>query len=567
GSSSRPRLKEFQFGPSLIDGKSVRVFCNLHDLTGTAVSFQWLKDGVPISTAASPHISIANFADYSSLAINRVDRRRDNGNYTCRAANSAGTDQFSSVLNVQEPPVFEEKPTDVSIGLGQSKVIICRASTSYTVPEIRWNRILTGITSTGLAIGKDARREHIATGEQLHLTDVREGNAGVYECVADPHNDLAISHTFTVTVNVPASFESKSDLLEVKRGETAKLVCEAHGAKPVTIQWLRQNTRTGKFEVLNLDYVPDSFTYPRYTAIEKNFENGGSGGSSGSSSALIGGNHKVHGHHSNNHYVKNNRTLFELHINSVNSNDNGRYECHVRNGFGEDRRRIDLFVQDVPAAVRDLHINSIWSRDVLVTWLSPEAIGNSPILQYVVQYWKEVVKTVEGVNNNVGQQTLAGASSSGGHRLHEIEVSPTETQATIKKLTPGTAYVIRVIAVNHFGRGPPSAQVRLITQEEAPDGAPIDITAEPLGTSSLRIRWKAPPKGQWNGQLNGYYLGYRLVNTDNSGDNSAASAADLSPNEISVPYAYKEVPFSGAQSDGFQEEYILSGLNRASTYR
>ena len=101
GSSSRPRLKEFQFGPSLIDGKSVRVFCNLHDLTGTAVSFQWLKDGVPISTAASPHISIANFADYSSLAINRVDRRRDNGNYTCRAANSAGTDQFSSVLNVQ----------------------------------------------------------------------------------------------------------------------------------------------------------------------------------------------------------------------------------------------------------------------------------------------------------------------------------------------------------------------------------------------------------------------------------------------------------------------------------
>lgn len=435
---------------------------------------------------------------------------------------------------------------------------------------------------------------------------MREGNAGVYECVADPHNDLAISHTFTVTVNggytaddeddddeavrlsltewcsnngffvlfcsspfflsktVPASFESKSDLLEVKRGETAKLVCEAHGAKPVTIQWLRQNTRTGKFEVLNLDYVPDSFTYPRYTAIEKNFENGGS---SGSSSALIGGNHKVHGHHSNNHYVKNNRTLFELHINSVNSNDNGRYECHVRNGFGEDRRRIDLFVQDVPAAVRDLHINSIWSRDVLVTWLSPEAIGNSPILQYVVQYWKEVVKTVEGVNNNVGQQTLAGASSSGGHRLHEIEVSPTETQATIKKLTPGTAYVIRVIAVNHFGRGPPSAQVRLITQEEAPDGAPIDITAEPLGTSSLRIRWKAPPKGQWNGQLNGYYLGYRLVNTDNSGDNSAASAADLSPNEISVPYAYKEVPFSGAQSDGFQEEYILSGLNRASTYR
>ena len=57
------------------------------------------------------------------------------------------------------------------------------------------------ILLSGLSIGKDARREHIATGEQLHLTSVREHDAGVYECVADPHNDLAISHTFTVTVN------------------------------------------------------------------------------------------------------------------------------------------------------------------------------------------------------------------------------------------------------------------------------------------------------------------------------------------------------------------------------
>lgn len=100
GSSTRPRLKEFQFGSSLIDGKSVRVFCHLSDGTGP-VSFKWLKDGTPLSTSSSSHISIANFADYSSLAINRVDRRRDNGNYTCLAHNSAGTDQYSSLLNVQ----------------------------------------------------------------------------------------------------------------------------------------------------------------------------------------------------------------------------------------------------------------------------------------------------------------------------------------------------------------------------------------------------------------------------------------------------------------------------------
>lgn len=341
---------------------------------------------------------------------------------------------------------------------------------------------------------------------------------------------------------MPASFESKSDLLEVKRGETAKLVCEAHGARPVSVQWLRQNVRNGKYEKLNLDFVPESFTYPRYTAIEKNFD-----------PALLSspnGGHKAHGHR----YVNNNRTIFELHINSVNSMDNGRYECHIRNGFGEDRRRIDVFVQDVPAEVRQVHINSMWSRDVLITWQSPEMIGNSPIVQYVVQYWKEV--RMPNQSNNQANP------SSGGHRLHEIEVSPTETQATIKNLTPGTAYVIRVTAVNTFGRGPASASVRVITQEEAPDAAPIDITGEPQSTSTLRIRWKAPPKSHWNGQLRGYYLGYRLLNSE-----SENNAVEGNANEIAAQYAYKEVPFSGVQSDNYQEEFILGGLNRASLYR
>jgi hypothetical protein len=177
----------------------------------------------------------------------------------------------------------------------------------------------------------------------------------------------------------------------VKRGETAKLICEVHGAKPVTIKWMRQSARTGKYEELNLDYVPESFTFPRYTALEKNFEP--------TLDSVNSGQHAKHSHHS---YVNNNRTLFELHINSVNSADNGRYECHARNDFGEDRRRIDLYVQDVPGAIRDLHINTMWSRDVSISWLTPEALGNSPIIQYVVQYWKEVVRSPNQSSGSFG---------------------------------------------------------------------------------------------------------------------------------------------------------------------
>ena len=395
---------------------------------------------------------------------------------------------------------------------------------------------------------------------------------------------------------MPPTFTVKTVSVEVKRGDTAKLVCEVFGAKPLTIQWRRQVIRTGKYEEINLDQLLETFTYPRYTAFEKNFDFFSS--SFSSLSNPDNGNWKLD-RHSYNHYspknhpfVNNNRTLFELHINSVNSADNGRYECYVRNDYGEDYRRLDLFVQDVPATVRNVHVNAILSRDILITWLSPEMNGNLPILQYVVQYWKEIVATASPPSHshtNQGKQTPDSDSwstvVSGGHRLHELEISPTETQATVKNLTPGTGYVIRVVAVNSFGRGPPSPPTRVITQEEAPNGAPIDIYTDPLSTSSLRVVWKAPPKSLWNGQLKGYYLGYRLIMTaaimnmkpiqQNSGENQDKNQ-DITEknNEItkvqqqqSSSYVYKEIPFTGSMMNNFQEQYIITGLSRASSYR
>lgn len=343
---------------------------------------------------------------------------------------------------------------------------------------------------------------------------------------------------------MPAYFETKTDQLEVKRGETAKLICETFGARPVSILWLRQNARTGEFEPLDLDYISESYTFPRYATFEKNFDSFFGPNNTGPSTSVS--KHLP--------FVNNNRTLFELHINTVNSFDNGQYACRSRNEFGEDTRRINLFVQDVPAAVRQVHVDQIWSRDVSISWLSPETIGNSPIIQYVIQYWKVVN------SDNRSSTGSGGGGVSSGYRLHEMQISPTETQATIKGLIPGTSYVVRVIAVNGFGRGPSSSVVNFTTVEEAPNSSPIDIIVEPQGTSVLRIRWKAPPKSHWNGQLRGYYLGYRLLESDSGEDRSSGEAA-------SKRYAYKEVPFEGTPANNFQEEYQLSGLMRASLYR
>lgn len=332
---------------------------------------------------------------------------------------------------------------------------------------------------------------------------------------------------------VPAYFKSKTDQIEVKRGETAKLTCEIFGAKPITLVWVKQNIQNGEFETLGLNPFFDQYSN-RYSVIEKNFDE----------------------HYFDDGpdlktlpYVNNNRTLFELHINSVNSADNGQYGCRARNEFGEDFRRINLFVQDVPAMVRDIKLNQIWTNEASINWLSPDTIGNSPITQYIVQYWKEI---------RLQNSTII----SSGYRLHELEILPTVTTCLIKNLTPGTSYAVRVIAVNQFGRGPSSDLLRFQTEEETPSASPIDIVAETQGTNSLRIHWKAPPKSHWNGKLKGYYLGYRLIS--NNGDNEDQQLNDITSDKRA--YVYKQIPYKGLPEENYQQEFILTGLNKDSLY-
>lgn len=130
----------------------------------------------------------------------------------------------------------------------------------------------------------------------------------------------------------------------------------------------------------------------------------------------------------------------------------------------------------------------IWSRSVSVTW-SPPYSGNSPVSLYKIRYWRQI---------------------SAPHRLNEISVSSSQTSALIKELQPGTLYELTVVAENEVGKGFPGDTLSFKTREEEPSGAPIDISVEPKGTSTVKVSWKAPPEDEWNGQLLGFYVGYKV---------------------------------------------------------
>ncbi|XP_064488733.1 cell adhesion molecule Dscam1-like [Ornithodoros turicata] len=214
-------------------------------------------------------------------------------------------------------------------------------------------------------------------------------------------------------------------------------------------------------------------------------------------------------------------TASELHVQDAERQDIGIFTCVAKNGFGSDKRNIKLVVLEVPSAPADIKVDQTWSRSASVKWTAPYS-GNSPVSKYIVQYWKD-----------------HGAA----HRLEELVVSAPQTVALLRDLQPGTSYITRTLAENTVGRGSPSESQKFQTKEEEPGAAPTDLGAEARGSSVLRIKWKAPPKENWNGKLLGYYIGYK-----------AKASED--------PYSYQSSPATNKP----EEEHLLSGLRRATEY-
>ncbi|XP_055938269.1 cell adhesion molecule DSCAM-like isoform X1 [Argiope bruennichi] len=215
-------------------------------------------------------------------------------------------------------------------------------------------------------------------------------------------------------------------------------------------------------------------------------------------------------------------TTSELHVQVTDREDNGLYVCIAKNAFGKDERTVKLVVLEVPGPPSDVRVEQTWSQSATVRWNVPYG-GNSPITFFVVQYWRD-----------------AGAP----HRLEEEKVSASQTFTMLKDLQPGTSYVVRVLAENEVGRGNPSESQQFLTKEAEPSAPPTDVTVEPRGAGTLRVKWKTPPREQWNGQLKGYYIGYQVASSTEH-------------------YSFKTVEFSKQ----VEEEYRLTNFLRSTEYK
>ncbi|GIY67333.1 titin [Caerostris darwini] len=343
GIRDAPKIPPLSFPPNVQTGLSTKVLCTV-DRGIKPLEFKWKFNGKDIYNEDSA-VLINTYDDFSVLNVDPVSSKYS-GNYTCTVTNSHGKDSFTTTLMVQEPTSWIKEPDDKEVLEGEYVSIDCMAS-GLPKPKIQWykyNNLDGPLSNANISIV-------VANNGTLTIQKADIKDVGNYECLAENGLGSPLRKLITLKVFgkanswlVPARFEEKFAVVNAKKGDSARMKCEALGDQPLAVTWQRDETTISK--------SGDE----RYEIFETLVPKG---------------------------------VMSELIIRTTDRDDGALYSCVAENEFGNDQRKIRLLVMEVPAPPLDVKIREIWSRSASVTWAPPYS-GNSPITKYIVQYWRDI---------------------------------------------------------------------------------------------------------------------------------------------------------------------------------
>ncbi|KAG0723194.1 Peroxidasin [Chionoecetes opilio] len=169
-------------------GASVQFTCEADGVPQPIVT--WYKDGQTIFPFYGFTLSLHGF----TLGVQQV-RPSNEGEYTCKAHNAAGTQEASAVLYVRDrvAPVIRTEPRDMQAKEGDAVVVLpCRAD-GQPAPTVIWRK------DGNIVSPSDKFR--IEVHDSLSIHNVTEDDAGLYECTAQNNVGYATA-TARVTVEV-----------------------------------------------------------------------------------------------------------------------------------------------------------------------------------------------------------------------------------------------------------------------------------------------------------------------------------------------------------------------------
>ncbi|KAK8780163.1 hypothetical protein V5799_018491, partial [Amblyomma americanum] len=230
-----PKLQPFYFPkePSL----NMKVVFHCTVLEGEEpFKFVWYKDSLLVHP--NQNIQVRTLSEsLASLTILEVTAG-DIGNYTCEVSNSAGKDHVSAELLVTAAPVWLSEPKDTDAVQGRDLVLACNAA-GFPKPRFTWKM---QIGSRDFVPLHPVGRRKIYDNGTLVIENVESDDEGLYQC--DVSNGVAppLSKTIKVSVHVPPRISKSSSDVSVKRGDIAKIACEATGQHPLVVTWEKDNT-------------------------------------------------------------------------------------------------------------------------------------------------------------------------------------------------------------------------------------------------------------------------------------------------------------------------------------
>jgi hypothetical protein len=182
--------------------------------TGTApLSFQWLKNGVPISGANS------NVLTLSLVTTN------DAASYSVVVTNIVGTLASSSAtLTVLVPPTILAQPASVTVTAGNAAAFAVTAS-SATPLTYQWRK-------NGVAISS-------ATAATLAFGSATSADAATYSVVVSNSGGSVTSGNAVLTVQVPPSITTQPANQFGALGSPIVLTVTAAGTGPLSYQWFQ----------------------------------------------------------------------------------------------------------------------------------------------------------------------------------------------------------------------------------------------------------------------------------------------------------------------------------------
>ncbi|XP_068397521.1 hemicentin-1 isoform X4 [Eschrichtius robustus] len=156
----------------------------------------------------------------------------DAGQYTCTAANVAGSSSTSTKLTVHVPPRIQSTEVHYTVNENSQAVLPCVAD-GIPTPAINWKK--DNVLLANL-LGKHTVEPY----GELILENVVPEDSGTYTCIAK-NAAGEDTHTVSLTVHVLPTFTELPGDVSLNKGEQLRLNCKATGIPLPKLTWTFNN--------------------------------------------------------------------------------------------------------------------------------------------------------------------------------------------------------------------------------------------------------------------------------------------------------------------------------------